>query len=223
MILKKIKFLLLFCLLHVSMQAQTLLSEGTIAYKITISGKVPTPANEPAIAETKSGTVCFKIKGDNVRQDIVLEDGYQHSQISNYTTGKEIILQSINDLRYAVEINISNNNQSDNPYYGAVLKINKETKSFAGYEATAASVTYKNGTALPLYFLPGHYLNHPEIFDAFPNLKGIPVSYDLLLPNGFNMHFELSLFNEEPVQNAVFRIPEGYRIISHKEYEKLLK
>lgn len=205
------------------MQAQKLLTEGIITYKITISGKVPTPANEPSVTETKSGTVTIRIKGDNIRQDLQLEDGYLHSQISNYATGKEIILQSINDLKYAIEINLKDKEQQNNTYYNAVLTSNKETKTIAGFNAVSTLLTYKNGTTLSLFIVPNYYIHYPAIFDRFPDLKAIPASYDLLMANGFTMHFELAALKEIPVENAAFRVPEGYRIISQKEYEKLLR
>lgn len=221
--LKKIILLLVCCLNCFFIQAQKLLSEGTITYKITISGKVPTPANEPSITETKSGTVSIRIKGDNIRQDIKLEDGYLHSQISNYATGKEIILQSVNDLKYAIEINIKDKEKQNNTYYNSTLTTNKDIKTFAGFEAISASVTYKNGSTLPLYILQGYYINYPAIFERFPDLKAIPASYDLLMANGFTTHFELTELKEGPVDNAIFRVPVGYRIIGQKEYEKLLR
>jgi hypothetical protein len=223
MIAKNIALTILLSLSHFLTQAQKLVSEGTINYKVTISGKVPTPANEPAITESKSGTVSIKIKGDNIRQDIQLEDGYKHSQISNFTTGKEIILQSVNGLKYAIEINIKDKEKQNSQYYDAAIALNKDIKSFAGYDAKSATATYKNGTTLALFVLQDYYLNYPQIFDRFPDLKGIPASYDLLMGNGFTTHFELTTLNEDPIQNALFRIPEGYRIISQKEYEKLLK
>lgn len=223
MIAKKIAFTILLSLSYLLTQAQKLVSEGTINYKVTISGKVPTPANEPAITESKSGTVSIKIKGDNIRQDVQLEDGYKHSQISNFTTGKEIILQSVNGLKYAIEINIKDKEKQNSQYYNAAITLNKDMKSFAGYDSKSATATYKNGTTLALFILQDYYLNYPQIFDRFPDLKGIPASYDLLMGNGFTTHFELTTLNEDPIQNALFRIPEGYRIISQKEYEKLLK
>jgi len=222
MTLLKTGAILLLCLVTFTARAQKLLSEGTLIYKISISGKVPTPANEPAITETKSGTVSIRIKGDNIRQDIQLEDGYTHSQISNFTTGKEIILQSVNGLKYAIEISISDKARQ-NPYYNGTLTLDKDVRSFAGRDARSATLTYKNGTAAPFFLLSDYYLSYPQIFERFPDLKGIPASYDLLMGNGFSTHFELSAVNEDPVQNATFRIPEGYRIISQKEYEKLLK
>lgn len=223
MLVKKISITLLLCLFCLLTKAQQLISEGTITYKISISGKVPSPDGHETVTETKKGTLTIIIKGGNVREDIALEDGYQHSQITNFTTGKEIILQPVNNLKYAIEINISEKKDQNSQYFNAVIKLGKEAKTFGGYEANSATITYKNKTTLPLFILPGFYLNYPEIFERFPEIKGIPASYDLVLDNGFTTHFDLSEINEKPVDNVTFRIPVGYRIIKQKEYEKLIR
>lgn len=204
-------------------EAQQKFTEGIITYNVTITGKIPTPADEPALTETKSGIMTISIKGDNIREDIKLEDGYTHAQISNYATGKEIILQTINTVRYAIEINLKDQRKNNAAYFGAEQLAGKGRKSVAGLNAAESTWKYKNGTALTLYYTDAYELNHPEIFDQFPELKGIPVLYDIPMSNGFTTHFELKSIEAIPVDNATFRIPEGYRIISRKEYDKLLR
>lgn len=216
---------LILCLIicyHIS-GAQEKFTEGIITYNITITGKVPTPANEPALTETKSGTLTISIKGDNVRKDIKLQDGYTHSQISNYATEKEIILQTINTTRYAIEINLDDQRKKNAAYLNAQQETGSGKKTIAGQNATESTLKYKNGSAINLYYISSYDLKHPELFEQFPQLKGIPAIYDIPMSNGFTTHFELSSILAEPVANATFRIPEGYRIISRKEYDKLLR
>jgi hypothetical protein len=223
MFLKKI--ILIFCLTAFPFlsEAQQKFTEGVITYNVTITGKIPTPADEPALTETKSGTMTISIKGDNVREDIKLEDGYTHAQISNYATGKEIILQTINTVHYAIEINLKDQRKNNAAYYGAEQQAGKGKKNIAGIDALESTWKYKNGTALSLYYINNFELAHPEIFDQFPELKGVPAMYDIPMSNGFTTHFELKSIEAEPVDNATFRVPEGYRIISRKEYDKLLR
>ncbi len=223
MFLKKITILLCFIAYYGSSIAQEKFSEGIIKYKITITGQVPTPANEPALTETKSGTLTISIKGDNVREDIQLEDGYTHSQISNYATEKEIILQTINTTRYAIELNLKDQRKKNAGYYDALLQLGSGRKTIAGKDAREGALKYKNGSSLNFYFVNEYELKHPEVFEQLPEIKGIPAEYDLPMSNGFTTHFELSSIEAEPVSNATFRIPEGYRIISRKEYDKLLR
>jgi hypothetical protein len=223
MFLKKI--ILLFCLAAFPFiaEAQQKFTEGIITYNITITGKIPTPANEPALTETKSGTMTITIKGDNIREDIKLEDGYTHAQIRNYATGKEIILQTINTVHYAIEINLKDQRKKNAAYYGAIQQAGNGKKNIAGHEASESTWKYKDGAALNLYYISAYELDYPEIFDQFPELKGIPAMYDVPMSNGFTTHFELKSIQAQPIDNVTFRVPEGYRIISRKEYDKLLR
>lgn len=223
MFLKKIILICSLAALPFIVEAQQKFTEGVITYNVTITGKIPTPADEPALTETKSGTMTISIKGDNIREDIKLEDGYKHSQINNYATGKEIILQTINTIHYAIEINLKDQRKNNIAYYGAERQNGSGKKSIAGFEALESTWKYKNGTALNLYYITAYELDHPEIFDQFPELKGIPAMYDVPMSNGFTTHFELKSIQAAPVDNATFRVPEGYRIISRKEYDKLLR
>lgn len=221
--LRNLISLLLIILPATSIVAQEKLSEGVLTYHITITGKVPTPANEPALTETKSGTLTIYLKEDNVRQDISLEDGYRYSRISNYTTDKDIILQTINTVKYAIEVSMKESRKKNSAFMDAVLKKGKGKKDIAGYTATEAVLQYKDGSEFPLYYTEQYELNHPELFEHAPQLKGLPVLYDIRMSNGFTTHFELKTINLQPVANAAFRVPEGYRIISRKEYEKLIR
>lgn len=223
MFLKKIVSSLFLTALAIISFAQEKFTEGIITYQITITGKVPTAANEPALTETKSGTLTISIKGDNVREDIKLEDGYSHAQISNYATDKEVILQSINAARYAIEINLKDQRRTNAACYDAEQQDGKGQKSIAGMDATESSLKYKNGTTMNFFYLAAYELKHPELFEQFPELKGIPAVYDVPMSNGFTTHFELISMQPEPIASAIFRIPEGYRIISRKEYDKLLR
>lgn len=217
-------FLLFCCLLSFSFSfAQQRLSEGILTYNITITGKVPTPANEPALTETKSGTLTIYLKDDNVRQDMSLEDGYKYSRISNYTTDKDIILQTINTVKYAIELNMRDARKKNAAYFNAALEKGKGQKKIGAFDVREGTLKYKDGSILSLYYVDLYELKHPELFERSPELKGIPAQFDIPMNNGFTTHFELKAIDQQPVANAVFSIPEGYRIISRKEYEKLMR
>lgn len=223
MFLKKAAFACILLFACSGSFAQEKFVEGIITYTVTITGKVPTPANEPSLTETKSGTMTIYVKEDNVRQDIRLEDGYVHSRISNYTTGKDIILQNINTTRYAIEVNLDDQRKKNAAFYNAVLQPGNGRKQMGSFEAQEAVLKYRDGSVFNLYYIPAYTLAHPGIFDRSPEIAGIPAQFDIPMSNGFSTHFELNKISLEPVANAFFRIPEGYRIISKKEYDRLLK
>jgi len=223
MLLRKTLLSLCLCSLAAGTYGQEKLSEGVLTYALTISGKVPTLANEPALTETKSGTLLIYVKDNYVRQDIRLEDGYTYSRISNYITDKDIILQTINTTRYAIEVGMKDERKKNMSFMDATLEAGRNRKKIGELEAQEATLKYKNGSSFPLYYVDQYTLAHPEVFERSPELKGIPAQFDIPGSNGFTTHFELKALSREPVANSVFQVPEGYRIISRKEYEKLMR
>ena len=199
--------------------AQQKLTEGTIEYAISINGPAATGSEEAGI--TKAGTLMFRIKDHNVRQDLKLDDGYTYSRIGNFVTEKDIILQTLNTINYAIETDLNSLKVKSGPYYGAKLEDGKGTKKINNIETREAVLKYKDGSKMQFYYAKSYQLSHPEIFEHMPELKGIPALFDIPMSNGYVTHFELKKIAQEPVDNVVFRVPEGYRIISKKEYDKL--
>lgn len=199
--------------------AQQKFTEGTIEYTISINAPA-VPGTEGA-GTSKAGTLVFYIKDHNVRQDLKLEDGYIYSRIGNFVTEKDIILQTLNTVNYAIETDLNSLKAKASAYYGAKLENGKQTKKLGDIEVQEATLKYKDGSSMQFYYAKSHQLAHPEIFEHMPELKGIPALFDIPMSNGYKTHFELKKIAQEPIGNAVFRVPEGYRIISKKEYDKL--
>jgi hypothetical protein len=209
-------------LLSTSIFAQQKFTEGVIVYDITISSNSSQTPEVPA-TESQTGTFTIQIKEENVRQDIIFEDGYKYSRLSNFATEKDIILQTINAVKYAIEVSIKEQKKKNAAHYNATFTTDKDIKTIGSFQAYRGSLKYKDGNVFSFFYLKEYELKHPEIFEKMPELKGIPVSFDMPMANGFNTHFELKSISQEPVTNASFRIPEGYRIISKKEYDRLIK
>ncbi|PSK89355.1 hypothetical protein B0I18_112157 [Taibaiella chishuiensis] len=199
--------------------AQQKFTEGTIEYTISINGPAPTDYSNPGLS--KAGTLLFSIKDNNVRQDLKLEDGYTYSRIGNFTTEKDIILQTLNTINYAIETDLKSLKAKAGAYYGAKLETTGNTRKVNDLEAQEALLKYKDGTSMRFFYHKDYELPHPEIFERMPELKGIPALFDVPMSNGYVTHFELRRITPGPVGNTIFRVPEGYRIISKKEYDKL--
>ncbi len=203
--------------------AQQLLSEGVLLFNIRITGDNIISEGGTAHKESQSGKLLIYIKEDNIRQDFSMDNGYNYSRIMNYSTRKEIVLQEISTMKYAIETNINDFLKKSDPYRNAVLRTNAHQSGHNGFRTVSATLTYRDSSSMQFSYVPDYWLAHPGIFEKMPELKGIPAVFDLPLSNGFTTHFELSAIRREPISNTIFRIPEGYRIINRKEYEKLIK
>ena len=58
-------------------------------------------------------------------------------------------------------------------------------------------------------------------YERFPNTKFLPLSFSYKDENGMTMLFDAEKVEAAPVENAVFRIPPDYKMISYKEYKEL--
>jgi hypothetical protein len=203
--------------------SQQKFTEGTLRYKITITGTIPTPADEPTMPETQNGILTIQIKDELIRQDLLLEDGYSNTRISNYITDKGLVLQTINTMKYAIEVSLKERGKMNEKYNYGSLEPGKGKRSFGTVEGVEANYHLTDGSSLHFYYIADYELKYIDIFDGMPRIKGIPASFDMPMANGFSMHFELESILPHPVPHATFKVPEGYRIISKKEYEKLIR
>lgn len=211
--------LLLTCLLTGPLnhlQAQKMLAEGQITYLIhLIAPNNTTP--------TQSGHFTITIKNNRVLQELAITGGYKSVSISRYKSGKYIILQTVNKIHYAIEMDLQTVLDGNHDKRDARLLPGGQTRQLHQYTIHAASLEYTNGQRFPFFYVKDYLLEHPEIFAAMPELKGIPAIFELPMNNGYLTRFELQTIEEIPVDNEVFQVPESYRIISEKEYQQLIK
>src|ERR1700744_2066145 len=93
----KLSILLLLLFAGFYGRAQKPFTEGTVVYKVTL---------EAADNKTFSGTYTFFIKGNQIRKEIKLNNGYQDVVLLNCGTNKVYSLQNKNGKKYAIELSM---------------------------------------------------------------------------------------------------------------------
>lgn len=200
--------------------AQVKFSEGILQYRVQVKNA--------GDSVSKEGTYTIHIKEGNVRKELHLPDGYDNITLTNFNLGKHIILHKINRQHYAVEMSEKEHRKSWSKYSNANYKkegtwLEENVERPEEQPGQKYTVKYKDGKSQIVYAMGKYFLDYPQLFERTPDLKGIPVAFSIEVGSGFTMSFRLVKCSPEPVSNAVFRIPEGYRIISRKEYDKLAK
>ncbi|MEI2750579.1 MAG: hypothetical protein V9E88_17710 [Ferruginibacter sp.] len=80
-----------------------------------------------------------------------------------------------------------------------------------------------SGESLSVYFAPGIVLNNRQYNNAFTNLEGLPVQYEVKSGN-MKFIYTLKSISYESVAAAKFELPKsGYRIMSYEENLQLRK
>ena len=204
---------ILFFLSAVSSQAQKPFSEGIISYKIKL---------ESADHKQYNGEYIFTFKGAHIKKELKLDNGFNDIVIIDCGTNTVYSLQNRDGKKYAIQLSMDDMLKIQQPFQGFALK-NEEKNggSIAGYAVCKGKVNYKDGTGSDIYYSKEWYPAQPLTFERFPDAKFIPMRYAYTDENGIAMEFEIARIEVGPIENALFRIPADYKMISHEEYLQL--
>jgi hypothetical protein len=208
-------FLFLLLLTCLRAQAQKQFAEGTISYKVKIM---------PAGHSTISGTYTFIIKGNYIRKEIKLNNGYQDVVLIDCITNKVFSLQTRNGKKYAIELNMGDLVKLQQKYGGFIMKNEQDNqRNIAGYAVYKGDINYQDGTSDEIYYTKEWQPCQSVTFERFPNANFFPMYFSYKDENNLVMQFEVEKMAPGPIENAIFRIPPDYKMISNEEYKELCK
>lgn len=206
---------LLFCYSNPALAQETFV-EGVISYSVSI-GPV---AGGTGFSE-HAGNYILTIKGKNRRKELVMNSGYRNVIIENGTTGTIYSLQTVGGQKYAIQLNATDLLEKQKPYRNFKQKEEEGTMTIAGETCHKATVTYKDGNNSVLYYTKNWLAPDSVLFDRFPGIKFIPLSFEYRNEEGITMHFAAEKIVAQPIESAQFRVPPDYKIISNAEYKAL--
>lgn len=196
-------------------RAQKLLTEGSIRYSVSIG-----PVAGGTTFTEHAGTYTITIKGRLLRKELSMNTGYHAVIITNGNTGAAYSLQASGGQNYAIQLRHEDIAEKQKPYEGFAIGEAQGSSTIAGWPCQKASVRYKDGSTSVLYYTSAWNTEDSTVFDRFPGLKGIPLSFEYRNEEGITMHFSAEALETSPVESALFRVPPDYRIISNAEYRK---
>ncbi len=208
-------FILGFILAGYHSLAQRPFTEGKIEYSIAIDP----PANQEGLVQYK-GTYNIVVKGPMVKETLELENGYTTTLLFNYQDSTVYSLKKLGTKNYAIQLDLKSMQNRRKKFEGYTLKDLKGNKEIAGTSVNEAIVTYKNGNTGTIAFskdwTPGNI-----VFDNYPGIAYLLFSFTNYNDDGTLIRFTTKSINALPVENAVFRLPTGYKIITNAEYQQL--
>jgi hypothetical protein len=196
--------------------AQKPFTEGTIIYKVKL---LSTDNNEI------DGTYTFTFKGDNIRKELKLNNGYEDVVLINANAGTIYSLQSQAGKKYAIELNMADVRKAQERYAGFIM-LNEESsrKNIAGCNSIyKGNISYKDGSSAEVYYTKEWFPSQSFTFDRFPSARFFPMTFTYKDENNITMRFEATQFLPGPVESGIFRIPADYKMISNTEYKQLNK
>lgn len=203
--------LALLVFLPINGWAQKPFLEGTITYKVKLDTD----------DDIKTGTYIITIKGGQIRKEMRLT-GLDYVIIINCRTGKVYSLQNRSGKKYAIELTIEEMLAEQDKFRGYVLTdMHRDNTQIAGYAVSWGNVRYKDGATATVAYSRDWRPAEAVTFERFPAAGFMPLDFRYKNESGISVSFEALKIDAEPVENAVFRVPDDYKIISNAEYREM--
>jgi GLPGLI family protein len=199
--------------------AQKTLSEGILTYSISIE----TANGEKKVANALNGaTLTLYLNKDKSRTEVVNTLGTE-ATFFDTKMGKGYLLREYSAQKLMITVNADNWAQKNKVNNNLVFKTDDETVSIGGYTCKKATATTADGKNYTVYFDPSVTLANKTYNNAFPQLQGLPVQYEL---QSGNLIFKYTLTKNSADAVAInkFETPKtGFRVMTFEENQQLKK
>ncbi len=211
--------LLLPVLLQV--QAQKVLSEGTIVYFTTVQ----TGSKEPQLADMFDGvTTTIYLKSNQSRTEMVTPLGTTVT-LQNAANGEGAVLKEFGNQKLMINMTKKDWQEMNKKYDGIVFTDDNKAplKNIAGYDCKKAVAKLKDGSSFIVYYTTDLATENKDYDYQFKNLPGFPLEYESTVGN-FKVRYTASKISFDPVPAQKFSLPKtGFRQLTFEESKNLQK
>ena len=197
-------------------QAQKLLSEGTIQYDVSVQ----TGSNDPKMADVFDGAVAMVlIKGSHSRSELKSAIGNSVT-IYDSRTGNGVVMREFGAQKLLIRMNRDNWTDKNKKYEGITFTKTGETKKVAGYNCDKAIAKLADGSSFTVFYTSELRLENRDYDAQFKNLPGVPLEFESNVSN-IKVKYSASRVSFDPVPIQRFEIPtSGYREMTYEESMK---
>lgn len=219
--MKTFGYFLLFTVLLAgkTVQAQKPANELTLTYNIAIENA----ADKTSAGKTLSGaTLAIYIKGTDSRSEMVSSLGTE-SNLFDSKEGKGYILKEYSGQKLMITLNKDNWAEKNKYFQNMDFNIDAEVQDVAGYKCKKATATLEGGKTFIVYFSTEISTVNKTYNNAFKNLPGVPVQYELE-SGKLKFKYTLTGVNYDNIPANKFDIPKsGFRVMTYEENQQLKK
>jgi GLPGLI family protein len=204
---------ILFLLSIQVVNAQKLLSEGSIQYSISLKDDV----KDTTLASYFRGAVSIVyVKGSQSRIDTKTNLGITTS-IFNNKTHEGVLLREFQSQKLLIRMNAENWAEKNKKFIGITYQPTGETKVIGGYKCEKANALLTDGTSFSVFYTKELETENKSYDPQFSGLIGFPVAFESVMGD-LTIQFTLVQISFDPVPVQKFSIPtKGYREISFEE------
>ncbi len=215
----KLEFFVLSFLFVTGTFAQNAVNEATFSYNISIESV----NNKPELSKSMEGaTVTVYVKGNQSRTDMVSSMGTE-SNAYDAKSGNGFILKEYSGQKLMITLTKENWKQKNLYFQNMKFNLENTEQEIAGFKCKRATAQLQDGKTFIVYYTPGVIITNKTYNNAFAQLPGTPVQYELE-SGKLKFKYTLQRISYEPVPSAKFEIPKtGYRVMTYEENQQLKK
>ena len=215
----KLSFLVATVFLSINTFAQKQLTDATIVYNLSIE----TRNGEKQLANGLNGAVLtIFLSKDKSRTEMVSGPGTE-TTVFDAKAGKGFILKEFSAQKLMITTSADNWAQKNQTIKKQVFTTDESSTTIAGYNCKKASTTNTEGKNYTVYYDPTVTLANTSYNNAFPQIKGLPVQFELSSGN-LVFKYTLSSYSAEAIPTAKFDAPKsGFRVMTYEENQQLKK
>jgi len=192
--------------------AQKTVSEGTIAYTITIKD---IDKNTEGKNDLTASSIIY-LKGNLSRTDMISPLGSE-TTIHGFVNGNSVVLKQYSGQKLMITLSKENWQSKYKKYAGTTFQPTAETKVIATYNCKKAIAKLKDGSMFIVYYTADINTMDKNYDPIFEGLPGLPVQYEFTAGK-HTFIYVLSKIDLDPVPASKFDIPKsGYRIMTYDE------
>jgi len=196
--------------------AQKTISEGTITYDIMVQPKAGASKGSTSLSGAKT---TIYLKGGLSRTDMTSALGTE-TTIYNSTLGSGVVLKEYSGQKLMITLTKENWASINNKFSGLSFQNTSETKVIEGYNCKKAIARVSDGSTIAVYYAPDLISINKEYSQAFKNLPGFPMEYELETAQR-TLKYSISKIDFGPVPVSKFDFPKaGYRVMTYDQNKK---
>lgn len=199
--------------------AQKVLTDGMLKYDISIES-----ANgEKQISGSLNGaTLSVYLTKDKSRSDMLSTPGTETTVYDN-KSGRGFILKEYSGQKLMITTTADNWAQKNQVNSNLNFEVQAGTTNIGGYNCRKAVAKSENGKTYTVYYDPSIVIANKQYNNAFSQLAGLPVQYEL---SSGNLLFKYTLtgMSMDVSSGIKFEAPKtGFRVMSYEENQQLKK
>jgi GLPGLI family protein len=197
--------------------AQKPFTEGSLLYNISI---ISSKSETPAINALNGATLQVLLKTSQSRTEMKSSVGTE-STVFDSRLKKGFILKEYSGQKLMISMNEANWIEKNLLYESLQFKITDERTMVANFSCKKAIATLPDGKSVTVYFNPDIVLVNKTYNNAFAQLPGMPVLYEMQSGN-ISFRYTLSKISYDAVTSIRFDPPKaGFRVMTYEENQQL--